>query len=241
MAELDEDIIKNSDSEEITIGSITRTRKTWREIRELLDNMQKEVKELRETMSSSSTLNMYGYGYNSRYPENFWQEHTGCIPCAFVCDCCDRMQHRCCGGATMWVYGRKSHYGEAEKMLCDTCYYGMSKPRCPCKIRPGPGPIEVDEKSGSRRVRNKCCKCYERAFPCIGCSLWISDEEREKGTETMTYYEFLDRIPRSKRRKYPAEYKDLMKWRPYVIKKPLKDSDPSIEGSESLGESESLE
>jgi len=161
------------------------------------------------TNSVGSTSGMRNF-HGSKYPENFWQKHAGCIPCAFVCSCCDEMQHRCGGGAAMWVYGRKSRYGDCERMLCDRCYHNKYKQRCSCKIRPGPAPVEIDRETGGRRVRNKCCKCYEYAYPCAGCSLYISDEEREKGNETMTYYEFLDRISRSKRERYPAEYKDFI-------------------------------
>jgi hypothetical protein len=211
-----DELTENTDdgTKKITIGKVTCTQKDWDEIRELVRDTISKIGKLSTTTdkvidnmdSVKSTSEMFSF-YRNKYPENFWQEHTGCTPCSFVCDCCDGMQHRCGGGAAMWVYGRKSHYGEAARMLCDRCYRNKNKQRCSCKINPGCAPIEVDIDSGSRRVRNKCCKCYEYTYPCNGCSLYISDKEREEGIETMTYYEFLDRIPRSKRKRYPAEYK----------------------------------
>ncbi len=176
----------------------------------LIDNIEKQMKNM-ENMEIINFLrpNMDSVYYMSQYSRpKQWELHHGCIPCAFGCDCCGRIHHRCSSGENMWVYGKKSGYGEAKQMLCDQCYYGKDKHRCPCKMNPGWTPIEVNELTGSRRVRNKCCKCYEYAYPCKGCSLYITDEERE-GNETMTYYEFLDRISKRKRKKYPAEYKDF--------------------------------
>ena len=74
-------------------------------------------------------------------------------------------------------------------------------------MNPGHAPIETDIKTGARRVRNKCCKCYEYAYPCKGYSLYITDEEKD-GNETMTYHEFLDRVAR--RYRYPTDYADFL-------------------------------
>ena len=174
------------------------------EIKKIAEEFKKIAEEFGTFKNFYSRSLAMSHMYERR-PNPEWELHSGCRPCAFVCDCCERMHHRCGSGENMWVYGKKSSC-DFEKMLCDDCYYNKDKFRCSCKMVPGYAPIETDIKTGSRRVRNKC---YEYAYPCKGCSLYITDEERD-GDETMTYYEFLDRISRRKRKEYPSEYIDFL-------------------------------
>nr|QBK85588.1 MAG: hypothetical protein LCMAC101_01830 [Marseillevirus LCMAC101] len=172
-------------------------------IEEMTDTMIEEMtdKITTELDSIKKVLDRMSYIYD-RHPNPYWELHSGCIPCAFVCDCCGGMHHRCGSGENMWIYGKKS-YCDFEKMLCDRCYYSKDK-RCPCKAAPGFAPIEVDINTGARKTRNKCCKCYIHSFPCFSCSLYM----KEGDEKIMTYHEFLDKVGR--RYKYPNEYIDFL-------------------------------
>ena len=134
-----------------------------------------------------------------------WELHGGCIPCAFVCHCCDTMKHRCGSGEDMWIYNRKSVYGEAERILCDECYYHKDR-KCACQQSPGESPIEVDSSTGSRKARGKCGTCYYRGYPCANC-LWYTKEEDET---VMTYAEFLEDSENDIVKIYPDDYEDFL-------------------------------
>lgn len=43
----------------------------------------------------------------------------GCIPCSFVCGCCNLMKYRCGAGEIMYYLG---HIGNYKKILCEDCY-----------------------------------------------------------------------------------------------------------------------
>lgn len=54
-------------------------------------------------------------------------EHvTGCIPCSFLCDCCERHCYRCSGGEAMYKWGNK-YTQEIYRILCGECYYGCQQ------------------------------------------------------------------------------------------------------------------
>jgi len=185
---------------------------TDEQISDEITGMRKELESIRKIMDRSYRIMSYEY---DRRPNSYWELHYGCRPCAFVCDCCERMCHRCGSGERMWVYGKTSPC-DFEKMLCDSCYYNKDK-RCPCKARPGPAPIEVDIETGARKTRNKCCKCYTRAYPCFSCSLYIKEGEEPA---IMTYHEFLDKTGR--RYKYPNEYSKFLRW---SFEKPIQENE----------------
>jgi hypothetical protein len=43
----------------------------------------------------------------------------GCIPCNFVCDCCEFLCSRCCSGINMYVKGDPN---KPKRILCESCY-----------------------------------------------------------------------------------------------------------------------
>ncbi|HSW76926.1 MAG TPA: hypothetical protein VLG50_07760 [Candidatus Saccharimonadales bacterium] len=48
-----------------------------------------------------------------------YQYQTGCIPCNFICDCCDQLHSRCCSGTGMYYKGDSY---KPTRILCETCY-----------------------------------------------------------------------------------------------------------------------
>jgi len=137
-----------------------------------------------------------------------WYLHGGCIPCAFVCHCCDRIKHRCGSGEDMWVFNPRSVYGDGERILCDLCYHHKDG-TCVCRAsleKSGDFPVEIDKISGSRKVLGKCCQCYYKAYPCGSC-LWYTKND---GEATMTYAEFLQEVENNTIKKYPEDYEDFL-------------------------------
>lgn len=43
----------------------------------------------------------------------------GCIPCSFICDCCDLHCYRCSTGIDMYYKGDRSR---PTRILCGECY-----------------------------------------------------------------------------------------------------------------------
>lgn len=62
-----------------------------------------------------------------------YQLRTGCIPCNFVCDCCNILYSRCCSGVGM--YCREKSFYEPDHMLCENCYQNCQYTKCKVKDR----------------------------------------------------------------------------------------------------------
>lgn len=59
----------------------------------------------------------------------------GCIPCAFVCNCCELQYYRCMTGEPMWLWENK-YTRETYSILCASCYVGCTQsPYKECKVR----------------------------------------------------------------------------------------------------------
>lgn len=67
---------------------------------------------------------------------------TGCIPCSFVCSCCDNHYYRCSSGVGMYYRGSSNKY---DRILCEYCYQE-------CRYRQGCEIIREQEE-GRQKVK----------------------------------------------------------------------------------------
>ncbi len=130
-----------------------------------------------------------------------WVLVTGCIPCAFVCDCCQQLMYRCSAREDMWVVKKLAFNGsyyypsnrDYKHMLCGNCYqYKRCREHCCCKSvfeNSHPSQKQLGEEKREvcwDRDGNKCVLCYHQGAPCRCC--W-SDGLAWNRTQ-MTYIEF---------------------------------------------------
>ena len=131
-----------------------------------------------------------------------WELERGCRPCAFVCDCCGHMQHRCGSGADMWVIKKRSFNGlyyytsscDYDRMLCSDCYgYEVQRHEpCPCREFWSNRGFEQKDRPETREVchgRNgPCAWCYWYGSPCQHC--FGDGMGSIRNRTNMTYSEF---------------------------------------------------